>query len=644
MIIGTAGHIDHGKTALIKALTGVDADRLPEEKARGITIDLGYAYVPLVPGEIAGFVDVPGHEGLVHNMLAGATGIDFVLLVVAADDGPMPQTVEHLEILELLGIERGAVAITKIDAVDDARLERVRGEISQLTAGIGLASAPVFCVSNVTGEGIPALRAYLAEQSALSARRGADGRFRLAVDRCFTLTGAGTIVTGTVHSGAVRVGDSVMVSPSGIAVRVRGIHAQDRPAESGRAGQRCALNLSAPGFDRSRVGRGDWILDPSAHAPTARLDARVRVLAREGKPLRHWTPVHLHLGTSDVLARVATLEGDAIEPGGSGLVQLVIDTPVGALHGDRFVLRDQSSRRNLGGGVVLDPFAPQRGRRAQSRLYLLRAFDREDPASALQTALQHSPFGVNLSRFACAWNLTEQDMQDLAERTAMRKAGDAESALGFSAEHWAALKLQALARLREEHVRSPDMLGVGRERLRRLTAPALAQAAFDALVDELLAEAAIARNGPWLHAPDHRVTLTLNEQKLWAKILPLLEADAFNPPRVRDLAAALLVEEDAVRKLLRHVARLGEIYPVAHDHYFTARAVSGLAEIASSLADAAGAVEAAAFRDRIGTGRKIAIQILEFFDRVGYTRRVKDQHRLRQERLFRGDAVAGSDQ
>src|SRR5581483_7808601 len=189
MIIGTAGHIDHGKTALIKALTGVDADRLPEEKARGITIDLGYAYVPLVPGEIAGFVDVPGHEGLVHNMLAGATGIDFVLLVVAADDGPMPQTVEHLEILELLGIERGAVAITKIDAVDDARLERVRGEISQLTAGIGLASAPVFCVSNVTGEGIPALRASLAEQSALSARRGADGRFRLAVDRCFTRTG-----------------------------------------------------------------------------------------------------------------------------------------------------------------------------------------------------------------------------------------------------------------------------------------------------------------------------------------------------------------------------------------------------------------------------------------------------------------------
>ncbi|MEK7206452.1 MAG: selenocysteine-specific translation elongation factor, partial [Pseudomonadota bacterium] len=328
MIIGTAGHIDHGKTALIKALTGVDADRLKEEKARGITIDLGYAYAPLPDGEVLGFIDVPGHERFVHNMLAGVTGIDAVLLVVAADDGVMPQSREHLDILDLLGVTQGIVALTKIDRVSPERLIEVQAEIEQLLGGTGLTGSPVFPVSSIHGDGVGALRTHLQLAAATAQARANDGRFRLAVDRCFTLAGSGTVVTGTVFAGRVRVGDKLLVSPAGREVRVRGIHAQNRAAEQGEAGQRCALNLA--GVEKNDIARGDWVLDPAAHAPTSRFDAQLHVPVSATRTLRHWTPVHVHLGSTDVMAHVSILAGTNIEPGASGFVQLVLEQPVGA--------------------------------------------------------------------------------------------------------------------------------------------------------------------------------------------------------------------------------------------------------------------------------------------------------------------------
>ena len=279
MIIGTAGHIDHGKTALVKALTGVDADRLKEEKARGITIDLGYAYTPLPNNDILGFIDVPGHEKLVHNMLAGATGIDFVLLVVAADDGPMPQTREHLAILDLLGLNHGAVALTKIDAVAPERVAEAKAEIVALLAGTQLQDSPVFPVSSITGEGVPALRAFLETTAAAMPPRANSGHFRLAVDRVFTLSGTGTVVTGTVFSGEVRINDKLLVSPAGIEVRVRGIHAQNQPAETGHSGQRCALNLAGAKADKDHIHRGGWVLPANLHHPVQRLDVRLQLLA-----------------------------------------------------------------------------------------------------------------------------------------------------------------------------------------------------------------------------------------------------------------------------------------------------------------------------------------------------------------------------
>jgi selenocysteine-specific elongation factor len=291
MIVGTAGHIDHGKTTLVRALTGVDTDRLKEEKARGISIDLGFAYWPRPSGAVIGFVDVPGHEGLVHTMLAGATGIDFVLLVVAADDGVMPQTREHLAIIDLLGLDRGVVALTKCDLVDADRVQAVADAIAALLAGTGLDGSEILPVSGATGEGLDALVARLDRACADAPPRPADGRFRLAVDRCFTLSGLGTAVTGTVLSGSVRVGDQVVVSPSGLEARVRSIHAQDRPAEQGVAGQRCALVLAGSEIAKTTVHRGDVVVDSALHAPTARIDATLHVLASEPRPIGQWFPV-----------------------------------------------------------------------------------------------------------------------------------------------------------------------------------------------------------------------------------------------------------------------------------------------------------------------------------------------------------------
>jgi selenocysteine-specific elongation factor len=634
MIIGTAGHIDHGKTALVKALTGVDADRLKEEKARGITIDLGYAYTPLRtgstnPDDILGFIDVPGHEKLVHNMLAGATGIDFVLLVVAADDGPMPQTREHLAILGLLGLNRGAVALTKIDAVAPERAAAAEAEIMALLDGTPLQGAPVFAVSSITGEGVTDLRAFLDDTAAAMPPHASRGHFRLAIDRVFTLAGTGTVVTGTVFSGEVHVNERLLVSPAGLEVRVRGIHAQNQPAETGRKGQRCALNLAGPKADKAHIHRGGWVLAADLHHPVQRLDVRLQLLNSEEKPLRHWTPVHFHLGAADIPARVALFENDSLEPGHSTLAQLVTDKPICAVHGDRFVLRDQSATRTLGGGLVLHNDAPARNRRKPERLAVLRALECDEAADALAALLDHSAQGVDLVQFARNWNLRPEEFPAMIDTLQRIRTGDEDWA--FSPTRWQALKQDMLACLGELHQREIDSLGPDRERLRRIALPTLPRAAFRAALDELLQSGAIHQTGAWLHLPEHKVKLSAQEEQLWAKVRPLLEAAPFQPPRVRDIARALLIEEGKVRLLLKRVTRTGQTCQVAHDHYFTREAVDELSNIVRELSEMDGSAQAAAFRDRIGTGRKLAIQILEYFDRVGYTRRIGDAHRLRPD-------------
>ncbi len=617
MIIGTAGHIDHGKTTLVKALTGVDCDRLIEEKARGITVDLGYAYT-----EKLGFIDVPGHEKLIHNMLAGATGIDFALLVIAADDGPMPQTREHLEIIELLGIKRGAVALTKIDAAAVDRQKQAKTEIAELLAGTALAEAPIFPVAAVSGEGIAELRAHLEAAAAEHGERQAAGGFRLAIDRCFTLSGAGTVVTGTAFAGSVKVGDQLILTPPNKSVRVRSLRVQDAPAESGHAGQRIALALS--GIEKSEVERGQWIVAPGLHAPARRFDAKIRVLS--GQPaLKHWTQVHLHLGAEDVPARIALLGAAEIAPGSENRAQISVDRDIGTLAGDRFILRDAAARHTIGGGIVLDIFPPSRKKSSPERLVMLAALANANPATALQLAAEQQSAGVDLATHALNRNLEAGTLKALCQQLKLKVVG----ATAFAPSRWQELEARLLAALAAEHERAPDLTGVERDRLRRLTLPTLSRPAFDALLATPLSDGRIAQTNAWLHLPEHRVQLAAADRDLWLTLKPLLDAEPCNPLRVRDVAKATGIAEETVRTLFKRIARHGDAWPVAYDHYFTAAAVADLARRVAALNARDGCARAAPLRDEIGGGRKVAIHILEFFDRIGYTRRVRDTHILR---------------
>ncbi len=641
MIIGTAGHIDHGKTALVRALTGVDADRLPEEKARGITIDIGFAYRPVAGGETLGFVDVPGHERFVHNMLAGAIGIDFVLLVVAADDGPMPQTREHLQILDLLGLRQGIVALSKADLVSPERLGEVTRQITALLAGTGLASAEIMPVSSLTGAGIAELEARLLVAAAGLPSRSAAGRFRLAVDRSFTLSGVGTVVTGTVFAGQVSTGDRLLLSPSGTEARVRGIHAQNRQAERGRAGQRCAINIAGPQIDKDSVQRGDWLVDPAAHAPTDRFDACLRLLPTEVRPLRHWTPVHLHLGAAHLPARVALLDTEALAPGETALAQIVTDRSIGTLHGDRLILRDQSAQRTVGGGLVLDPWPPARGRRKPQRLATLRALGRQTAASALEDLIAGDPGWVDLSRFAGMWNMTPAEAAETWREAGLTIASAADQHFGFSPARWQSVRQAVVQTLGDHHSKSQESAGLEAERLRLATAVRMPPSVFSAVLAGLLRDKAVEADGPWLRLPGHVVRLTAADERLWSRIRPLMERERFQPPRVRDYAHALSAAEEEVRQLLRRLAKMGLVIQVAPDHFFLRSTVVEMIKIAERLASgSAGAtLTAGTFRDKIGSGRKVAIQILEFFDRAGVTVRHGDARQVSRERRDRFGAL-----
>jgi selenocysteine-specific elongation factor len=636
MIIGTAGHIDHGKTALVRALTGIDTDRLKEEKARGITIDLGFAYLPAPNGEVLGFVDVPGHEKFVHNMLAGAGGIDFALLAVAADDGVMPQTREHLAIVDLLGIGRGLVAMTKVDLVAANRREAVRAEIARTLEGTCLAGSDILPVSAVSGEGIEELRAQLLAQANAAERSPPQGRFRLAVDRCFTLTGVGTVVTGTVLSGAIAVGDHVTVSPSGLSARVRSIHAQNRAAERGQAGERCALNLTGDGVAKDLIHRGDVVLDPALHAPTDRIDARLRLLSSERKPIAQWMPVRLHHAAAEVGARVVLLGDAPIVPGDLGYVQLVLERPIAAAAGDRFVLRDTSAQRTIGGGQFLDLRAPARKRRTPERMAQLDAHAIRGSESALVALLESQPAFVDLTIFARDRALGADEVEQLAGSRRLMRFPVQRGVIALLPDRWLQLKNDMRDQLAAFHRDNPDLPGIGLERLRLQLEPRLPAPAFAAALQSLARLHEVALDGAWVRLASHQVRLTPAEEKLWRVMQPLIAGkERFRPPRVRDVGSIVGVAEAEVRRVFKLLGRLGKVDEVAHDHFFLRETVADMVEIGSALAAEApnGQFAAADFRDRLDNGRKVAIQILEFFDRHGVTIRRGDLRRMNKHRL-----------
>jgi selenocysteine-specific elongation factor len=593
VIVATAGHVDHGKTSLVRALTGVDTDRLPEEKRRGMTIDLGFAYSgPL------GFVDVPGHERFVHNMLAGVGGVDLALLVVAADDGVMPQTREHLAILDLLGVPRAVAALSKIDRVVPERVAEASREIESLLATTGFAGAPVFPLSSTTGEGISELRKSLEAVAAQVGERKAQGNFRLSVDRCFTLQGAGLIVTGTAMSGEVCAGDEVRALLAGTRARVRSIHAHNAPAERGRAGQRVALNLA--GLDgKAPIARGDWIVAGNVPDAVTRFDARLR--EAQGEKIENGMPVHVHLGAADVLGRIALLDG-------AGRVQLVLARPVGAVRGDRFIVRDQSSRRTLGGGTVIDVFPPPRGRARPERLAWLAAMELDDDEASLQALLELSPMGVDVARFSANRNLP------------------AAAGLRFSDAHWRALREKALATLATWHRESPERGGLPADRL--LKGIRVPRETLDRLVEELVRDGLVAHDATGVRLRTHSVQMSAADGALWDRVNRKLGQAGVRPPSVAELATALGEDAKRLEAALARLERHGLLVRVAKNRFFLPAAVGELKRIAEDIARQDGRILAAAYRDRSGIGRNVTIEVLEYFDRIKFTRRAGDAHVL----------------
>ncbi len=621
MIVGTAGHIDHGKSTVVRALTGIDTDRLPEEKARGISIALGYAYVRTAAGRELGFVDVPGHERFVHTMLAGATGIDYALLVIAADDGVMPQTREHAAILGLLGVGCGAVVITKADRVDSARLADTGRAVDALTAGTPLAPAPRFVV-DARDPAAPAMRALHAELERAAdshVRRAGDGHFRLCVDRVFSLPGHGTIVTGTADAGSVRVGDVLALGTRRLPVRVRGLRAHNHETEAGYAGERLALNL-AP-VEAAAIGRGDWLAADHAVAISTRIDARLTLLPG-APPLPAYAAVHLHFGATHATARLLALEPDRPIAGRPAWVQFVLESPVGVPPGARFIVRDAAARQTLGGGVLVDASAPARRRRTARRAATVDALERALQTGDVAPLLAAAPWGYSLAALQDATGRPVPVALPAGVEVVARERDEAGTYL-LATGRWAAAQEYALGALARYHAEHPAEPGPDLERWRARVDPDAPAGLFRHLVARLVEDGRIRRRGNWLQLAEHGALRDQRDEVDAARLLGLLAEGRFDPPWARDLARTLALPEARVRELLASLGRAGRAFPVVPDLYYAAPALAELAAIVDELA-AGSSINAAEFRDRIGIGRKRAIQILEFFDRLGFTRRTRD--------------------
>lgn len=611
MIIATAGHVDHGKTTLIEAITGVNADRLPEEKRRGMTIDLGYAYWPQPDGRVPGFIDVPGHEKFLSNMLAGVGGIDHALLVVACDDGVMAQTREHLAILQLTGNPALTVALTKADRVDDTRIAEVREEVEQTLRAFGYPQATLFVTAAAEMRGIDALRAHLLQ---LPERAHPEHqRFRLALDRAFTVKGAGLVVTGTALSGDVRIGDTLWLTGVNKPMRVRGLHAQNQPVEHAHAGQRIALNIAGDA-EKEALSRGDWLLSQQPPAPTE----RAIVALHSHTPLTQWQPLHIHHAASHVTGRVSLLE--------DGLAELVLDTPLWLADNDRLVLRDISARTTLAGARVVTLNSPRRGKRKADYLAWIADLARaEDDAQALSAHLSRG--AVDLTAFGWARQLSASGLNLLLENPCFIRAGNNLLDAPIAAR-WQRKLLETLATYHQQHHDEP---GPGRERLRRMALPMEDEALVLTLIERMRESGDIQSHHGWLHLPEHKAGFNDEQAQLWQKAAPLFGDE---PWWVRDLARETGVDEQVMRGVLRQAAQQGLITAIVKDRYYRNDRIVTFASMIRDLDQGRGSTSAADFRDQLNVGRKLAIQILEYFDRIGFTRRRGNDHILRDKALF----------
>lgn len=640
LTVATAGHVDHGKTLLVRNLTGVDTDTLAEEKKRGLSINLGFAYKRYeADGHdcLLGFVDVPGHIDFIGNMLAGVGAVDAALLVVAADDGVMPQTEEHAAILDLLDIRSGCVALTKIDRASKTRLNKVKAEVRELLAGGGLAGAPVFPVSNPDGGGIDRLAGFLHQLLLTKYRRAqlAENRmFRFLIDRSFSVRGIGTVVTGSCRAGEAAPGRSLLHSGSGTETRIRGIRVHQEDRDQLRQGERAALSIA---LEQSLAGRGDWLLDARLRHPVARFDARLRLLPGTAEP-RPNTRYHLHAGASHHLVTLRRL-------GDSEYFQVKTREPVHVLYGDRFILRDPAASHTLGGGSVVDIFVPARGRNTGERLALLAAMDQESDA-ACKALTRLLPDGLDLDRFSLCRNLGAAAIAEIAgklqrspENCIALTVEASEYPLLLSQEHFRRHRDAVLSALAGHHRAHPDRQGVGESQLTRVTELRTSRRLLKSLVAKLLEEGGIARGGSLLHLPGHSTRLGEQVEELLRKLRPILQKAGKIPPRTRELAELTGMPLAALEKVLRQVEISNRLVKVADNRHYLPETIRELAALVEKLAGGPGGKQGFSvidFRDASGIGRNLCIEILEYFDGIGYTRREDNLRftRVSRKKLF----------
>ena len=632
IILGTAGHIDHGKTSLIKALTGTDTDRLKEEKERGITIELGFAALDLPSGQHLGIVDVPGHEKFVKNMVAGATGIDIVVMVIAADEGVMPQTREHMEICTLLGVKHGLVAVTKIDMVDEEWLELALDDIRDFVRGTFLEDAPVAAVSSVTQEGIPEFIKTLDELAAKIPERPPSDLFRLPIDRVFTIKGFGTVITGTLISGRVQVGSTIMIYPSQITSKVRGIQVHNENAEEARAGMRTAINFQ--GLEKEAISRGQVLSKPNTLEASYMVDVSIHYLASNKKPLKNRTRVRFHTGTSEVLGNLIVLDREEISPGEDTVVQLRLDTPVALVKDDRFVIRSYSPISTIGGGKVLNPIPLKHKRFKTDAFEGLKELGHQAPEAIISFHVEASGYqGVSFSHLKMMSNLPDKQLENVLQGLLSQKILiqiDKENRIYIHNNCFEKLKKDTRHQLTDYHKANPLKPGMPKEELKSKFPLLLTAKLFNLTLNQMIKEKEIAQEENIIRLASHAVSLGGKQADVKDKILKAYLNAGLEPPYFKELAKSLDADAKRSREVLMHLVNEGIMVKVKEDLFFHTDAIDTLKKKLVKFLGDQGEITTPQFKEMTGVSRKYVIPLAEYFDSTNVTLRVGDVRKLRK--------------
>jgi selenocysteine-specific elongation factor len=632
IILGTAGHIDHGKTSLIKAVTGTDTDRLKEEKERGITIELGFAALDLPSGQHLGIVDVPGHEKFVKNMVAGATGIDIVVMVIAADEGVMPQTREHMEICTLLDVQYGLVAVTKIDMVDEEWLELALEDIRDFVKGTFLEDAPIAPVSSETDQGIPEFIQALDKLAAKIPERPPTDLFRLPIDRVFTMKGFGTVITGTLISGRVQVGDTIMIYPSQITSKVRGIQIHNQSANEARAGMRTAINFQ--GLEKAAINRGEVLSKQGALLASYMVDVSLRYLASNKKPLKNRTRVRFHTGTSEVLGNVILLDRDELSPGDDSVAQLRLDSPVSLVKDDRFVIRSYSPIYTIGGGEVLNPIPIKHKRLKPETVKGLKELGNQEPEVIIGFHTEASGYqGVSFSHLKIMTNLADKQLENALQGLLSKKIliqVDKENRIYIHHSGFEKLKNDTQSQLADFHSANPLKPGMSKEELKTKFPPYLTAKLFNLTLTQMIKENEIVQEENMVRLASHAVSLGGKQADVRDKILDTYQKSGLQPPYFKELAKSLDADLKRARDVLIHLVDEGSIVKVKEDLYFHEEAISALKNKLVGFLETQGEITTPQFKEMTGVSRKYVIPLAEYFDSTNVTLRVGDVRKLRK--------------